>query len=112
MVMRLLFEHGTVHSSGPLFFCGDDHLLHRHERSTMNGARAVARQSLQMSCRTIPLMREEVIFGKHVMIHRHETVPRDLGDDGGSGNREGKRVSLNDRLYRDSDSRKSHGINE
>ena len=47
----------------------------------------MARQSLQMPCGAIPLMREEIIFGEQIMVLRHETIPRDFGDDGGSRNR-------------------------
>lgn len=72
----------------------------------------MARQSLQMFSRPIPLMREKIIFGKHVMVLCHETIPRNFGDDGGCRNREGEGVSLDDRPFRDSDPRKRHGINE
>src|SRR5574337_404342 len=110
--MRVLFELGREHPSGRFPFRRDDHLTHRQERSTMNGAGAMTRQPPQMSCRTIPLMREKIIFREHFMVPRHETISRDFGDDGGSRNREREGVSLDDGPFRDPDSRKSNGINQ
>ena len=72
----------------------------------------MARQSPQMFRRTIPLVREETIFGKHVMVRRHETIPCDFGDDGGSRNREGEGVSFDNGPDRDPDSWKDQGIDE